>query len=227
MGYVTGFHEEPGWKYERETDSIFFQWFLRHIKFKRPTLYHAAESLMVSCVICLLCGYRRELKSSAPNNRVFTNHSENEGSRWEMELNWMSWKRPDESCLKEAGSLEATSKASPSVHGGPGDVLSSEEVEILGGGCQERALAEWTPWGLAESIKHVQVFSSFTWNSLRAIFVTNVCHGDAWVVSGWASAFGSGLIPAPGTESHIQLPPGSLLLPLPVSLPLSLSVCRE
>ena len=41
--------------------------------------------------------------------------------------------------------------------------------------------------------------------------------------SGWAAAFGSGCDPGPGIESHIRLPARSLLLSLPVSLPLCLS----
>ena len=49
-------------------------------------------------------------------------------------------------------------------------------------------------------------------------------------LSGLAPAFGPGHDPgvpelSPGIESHIGLPAWSLLLPPPVSLPLSLSVC--
>ena len=36
-----------------------------------------------------------------------------------------------------------------------------------------------------------------------------------------------GMIPGSGIESHIGLPAGSLLLPLPMSLPLSISFCRS
>ena len=43
-------------------------------------------------------------------------------------------------------------------------------------------------------------------------------------LSGWASAFGQGMTPGPGIKSRIRLPVRSLLLPLPVSLPLSQSV---
>ncbi|CAK7320259.1 hypothetical protein VULLAG_LOCUS22521 [Vulpes lagopus] len=35
------------------------------------------------------------------------------------------------------------------------------------------------------------------------------------------------VIPGPGIESHIRLPAGSLLLPLPMSLPLSVCVSHE
>ena len=34
-----------------------------------------------------------------------------------------------------------------------------------------------------------------------------------------------GVTPGPGIESHVRLPAWSLLLPLPVSLPLFLSLC--
>ena len=49
---------------------------------------------------------------------------------------------------------------------------------------------------------------------------------DAWVAQG----FDSCLWPRarswnPGIESHVKLPAWSLLLPLPASLPLSLSLC--
>ena len=39
-------------------------------------------------------------------------------------------------------------------------------------------------------------------------------------LSDWVSAFSSGHDPVSGIESRIGLPEGSLLLPLPVSLPL-------
>ena len=48
-------------------------------------------------------------------------------------------------------------------------------------------------------------------------------NGTPGGLRGWGSAFGSGRDPGdPGMESSIGLPRGSLLLPLPGSLPLSL-----
>lgn len=138
VGYVTGFHEEPGWKSERQIVLFFFKWFLQHRKFKRPALYHTAESLTVCYIMYLLCGYKREFKNFARNNRVFTNHSKNEAMKWDIkELKWMSWKRQekvgeDKACLKEAGFLEAISKATPLA---PATkmvgCITSEEAETL------------------------------------------------------------------------------------------------
>ena len=46
-------------------------------------------------------------------------------------------------------------------------------------------------------------------------------------LGGWASAFDSGHDPGLGMEFHIGLPVGGVLLPLPVSLPLSLSLMNK
>ena len=52
------------------------------------------------------------------------------------------------------------------------------------------------------------------------IFFERMKRARGWF-NGWASALGSGR--DPGIESRIKLHSGNLLLPLPVSLPLSLS----
>ena len=48
--------------------------------------------------------------------------------------------------------------------------------------------------------------------------------GDAWVAQHLSMSSAQGMIPASGIKSHIGLLVGRLLLPLPVSLPLSVWV---
>ena len=56
--------------------------------------------------------------------------------------------------------------------------------------------------------------------SLHHYIVTESSYRDAWVAQ-WLNT--QGVIPKPQVKSHIGPPAGSLLLPLPVSLPLCLS----
>ena len=48
-----------------------------------------------------------------------------------------------------------------------------------------------------------------------------------WGCLGGSAVDGLPLAQGPGIESHIGVPAGSLLLPLPVSLPLSVSFMNE
>ena len=78
----------------------------------------------------------------------------------------------------------------------------------------------WSSGAFEEQVE-VQIFLNLTWGYIHI----NPSLGDPWV-AWW---FGACLWPrawswSPGIESHIGLPGWSLLLPLPVSLPPSLSV---
>ena len=52
-------------------------------------------------------------------------------------------------------------------------------------------------------------------------------HWAAWMAQRFSATFSPGCDPGDGIESHLGLPAWSLLLPLPVSLPLSFSVSHE
>ena len=65
---------------------------------------------------------------------------------------------------------------------------------------------------------HIQFFSYWS------LCIKNIkTLGMPGWLSGWASAFHSGHDLGLGIESHVGLPTGSLLLPLPISLPLCVS----
>ena len=80
-------------------------------------------------------------------------------------------------------------------------------------------------WGRAEvteliASKKMLTSVIFIWRTW-ILLITWIRGTPRWL-SSWASAFGSGCDPSPGIEFRIRLPVRSLLLPLPMSLPLIL-----
>ena len=106
-----------------------------------------------------------------------------------------------------------------------------------------RMNGKWSENEVIEVDKNLKIFLLFIIVISRYVYFTNShkwwlyfnSHSDStliiWVVgrpgwlSGWASTFGSGRDPGVPDGSRIRFPTGSLLLPLPVSLPLC--VCHE
>ena len=76
---------------------------------------------------------------------------------------------------------------------------------------RQRRYSIRVPWHTFQG-SLIQAISAF-----KSVFFFGM---PGWL-SGWESAFCLGRDPSPGIKSHIRVPARSLLLPLPVSLPLS------